>query len=77
MHESRLAPIIRRIVKEVPDAYIKPLISEYSTEEGMAIEVIVFGDDEAACHRTYRLVRQRFQELVEQEGERFAELKRR
>ena len=74
MHESQLAPIIRQIVNAIPEVYIKPLISEYTADDGIAIEVIVFGDDETTCHRTYRQVLHRFEELVEQEGQRLIEI---
>ncbi len=73
MRELELSPIVNQIAKTFPDVYIKPLVSEYVPERGMAVEVIVFGDEEASCQRKYSEMLALFQELVGQKGKAIAE----
>lgn len=73
MREIELVPLVNQISKAFPEAYIKPLVSEYVPERGMAVEVIVFGDDEESCKMKYGVILKMFRELVEQKGKEIAE----
>ncbi len=73
MHESELAPLITQILKNVSKVYLKPLVSEYTVERGLVVEVIVFGDDEESCRSRYEQVLRMLQMLVEQKGRKIEE----
>ncbi|MFH0896499.1 MAG: competence/damage-inducible protein A [Candidatus Bathyarchaeota archaeon] len=73
MRELELAPLVSQISKTIPEVYIKPLVSEYVPERGMAVEVIVFGNSEESCLRKYGEVLKMFKELVEQKGKKISE----
>lgn len=68
MFESEVTPLIRQIMKTMPETYLKPLVSKYQPDVGLPVEIIVFERDERACQQRYEEVIRKFKDLVDQKG---------
>jgi len=73
MFESEVAPLVSTVLKSVQGLYLKPLVSEYSPNLGLPIEVIVFSEDEASCRKKYEEALTLLRKLVDQKGRKLVE----
>ena len=64
MYESQVSPITDYIMKTVPGAYLKPLVSEYQKEKGLPVEVIAFGETREICQKKLNEIIKKLEELV-------------
>ncbi len=74
MFESEITPLISEVLKEVQGVYLKPLVSEYTPNLGLPIEVIAFGEDEEHCQKKYEEALGLLTNLVNQSGRRIVEV---
>ncbi len=64
MYESQVSPITDEIMETIPGTYLKPLVSEYQSEKGLPIEIIVFAENREACQNKINEVMKRLEDLV-------------
>jgi len=68
MNESELSSVVGEVSKAVEGVYLKPLVSEGSREQGLAVEVIAFDRTDEGCRQRYEEALTRLKELVAQKG---------
>jgi len=68
MNESELSSIVNEVSKAVEGVYLKPLVSEGSREQGLAVEIIAFDRAEEGCRQRYEAALAKLKELVVQKG---------
>ncbi|MBS7629263.1 hypothetical protein KEJ23_04740 [Candidatus Bathyarchaeota archaeon] len=52
MVESEAEPLINQVMSEIADIYMKPLISQYTENGLLPVEIVAFGEDEDSCRIT-------------------------
>ena len=68
MVESEVAPIIEEIEEKLDNVYLKPLVSEYTPERGIPIEIISFEKTDNDCWKLIKKTEELLQKAVEQKG---------
>jgi molybdenum cofactor synthesis domain-containing protein len=71
--ESEVSPLVNKIMQTFPFVYLKPLVSEATSNVGLPVEILVFGNDEKVCMRRYRQVIEMFCELIKKRGKNLKE----
>lgn len=68
MFESELSFIVDAVSRAVEGVYLKPLVSEGSREQGLAVEIIAFDRTNEGCYKRYEAALTRLKESVTQRG---------
>lgn len=72
--ESEIAPLLGEVQKTIQGIYMKSLLSEYTPDYGLPIEIIVFDSDEERCREKYAEALSMFVELAKQIGKEVREV---
>lgn len=64
MYESEISPIAEEIMSKIPGTYLKPLVSEYQTDKGLPVEIIVFAENKEACQKKIMEVMKNLERLA-------------
>jgi len=68
MYESQVFPITDEIMKNIPDTYLKPLVSEFQRDKGLPVDVIAFAENKEACEKKMEEIIKKLEERVAQKG---------
>jgi nicotinamide-nucleotide amidase len=49
MYESEVSPLLESLARSFDGTYFKPLVGEYRQDLGLPVEIVAFGESEAAC----------------------------
>ncbi|NQT83032.1 hypothetical protein HQ563_08415 [bacterium] len=74
MHESVLAPLMTRVMREIPGTYVKALVGAYRNDPGMPVEVMAFGPTEKACRENCDSAVEKLRQLAAEKGRKMIEV---